>query len=217
MSQNDQKTRKLKKYQIPKKKTEISLNKRATPPTRERAKRADQHVYASAQNIKKINILALETPKIKILTVIRTSIKLNFKLNFPLNSINFQKPRKLRFCPWAQFQISLKMFQIFFFCFFFFITFIIFSWISRFFLFFINFSLFSCFSVVSLFPRRSVYVLSLAFARSRLVVSLFNQRKPKNQKKTQKKNQKIPYEWKSFSPPNEQLLKKNFFRPKISA
>ena len=51
---------KWKKYQNPKK-TEICLNERETPQTRERAKRADQHVYASARNIKKINIMTLKT------------------------------------------------------------------------------------------------------------------------------------------------------------
>ena len=35
----------------------------STPSTRERAKRADQHVYASARNIKKINIITLKPPK----------------------------------------------------------------------------------------------------------------------------------------------------------
>ena len=54
--------RKLFEYSLnPKKKTEISLNNRATPPTRERAKRADQHVYASARKIRKINIMTLNT------------------------------------------------------------------------------------------------------------------------------------------------------------
>ena len=57
-----------KKIQNPKK-TGICLNKRATPPTRERAKRADQHVYASARNIKKINIMTLKTQKNQILYI----------------------------------------------------------------------------------------------------------------------------------------------------
>ena len=62
------------------KKNEISLNNRATPPTLERAKRADQHVSASARNIKKINMMTLETPKIQILTVIRTPSHSHFVL-----------------------------------------------------------------------------------------------------------------------------------------
>ena len=62
------------------KKNEISWNNRATPPTLERAKRADQHVSASARNIKKINMMSLETPKIKILTVIRTTSHSHFVL-----------------------------------------------------------------------------------------------------------------------------------------
>ena len=53
---------KWKKYQNLKK-TEICLNERDTLPTRERAKRADQHVYASARKIKKINIMTLKTQK----------------------------------------------------------------------------------------------------------------------------------------------------------
>jgi hypothetical protein len=46
------------------KKTEISVNKLATPPTRERAKRADQHVFASARNIKQTkHFMTLKTQK----------------------------------------------------------------------------------------------------------------------------------------------------------
>ena len=62
------------------KKTGICLNKHATPPTRERAKRADQHVYASARKIKKINMMTPKIPKIKILTVIRTPSHSHFVL-----------------------------------------------------------------------------------------------------------------------------------------
>ena len=70
---------KRKKYQNPKK-TEICLNKSETPPTLERAKRADQHVYASARKIKKINIMTLKTPKNQILNVIRSPSHSHFVL-----------------------------------------------------------------------------------------------------------------------------------------
>ena len=70
---------KWKKYQNSKK-PEICLNERETPPTRERAKRADQHVYASARKIKKINMMTQKIPKIKILTVIRTPSHSHFVL-----------------------------------------------------------------------------------------------------------------------------------------
>ena len=64
MTKKPKNTRKMKKNTRIRKKNEISLNNRATPPTLERAKRADQHVSASARNIKKINMMTLETPKI---------------------------------------------------------------------------------------------------------------------------------------------------------
>ena len=97
----------------------------------------------------------------------------------------------------------------------------IYWWFCRYFSSFFSFSCFSaCFSFLP-FPRRSVYVLVRSLRSLRVGgVAFFNQTNPKNpriQKKTQKKNQKIPYEWKSFSPPNEQLSKKKNFWPKISA
>ena len=70
---------KRKKYQNPKK-TEICSNERETPPTLERAKRADQHVYASARKIKKTNIMTLKTPKNQILNVIRSPSHSHFVL-----------------------------------------------------------------------------------------------------------------------------------------
>ena len=60
MLKNDKKTKFDKKSE---KKTEISFYERATPPTRERAKRADQHVYASARKIKKKQHYDPEIPK----------------------------------------------------------------------------------------------------------------------------------------------------------
>jgi len=77
MLKNDEKPKFDKKNP---KKTEISFNKLATPPTRERAKRADQHVYASARNIKKINIMTLKTQKNQILTVTRSTSYSHFVL-----------------------------------------------------------------------------------------------------------------------------------------
>ena len=88
MTKKPKNTRKMEKNTRIRKKNEISLNNRATPPTLERAKRADQHVSASARNIKKINMMTLETPKIQILTVIRTPSHSHFVLaaSSPSNS-----------------------------------------------------------------------------------------------------------------------------------
>ena len=78
MLKNDKKSKFNKKN--PKKKPKSPFNKRATPPTRERAKRADQHVYAFARKIKKINIKTLKSPKNQILNVIRTPSHSHFVL-----------------------------------------------------------------------------------------------------------------------------------------
>jgi len=80
MTKNTEKQLKIEKVPESEKKTEICLNKRENTTNSERAKRADQHVYASARKIRKINIMTLKTQKNWILNVTRTTSDSHFVL-----------------------------------------------------------------------------------------------------------------------------------------